>query len=61
MIPLIYAVGIFVLSLYCAFVHGILFGDHLEFLPLMLISTYSAVGVFGSWLWALSIYLFSEC
>lgn len=38
------------LMIYCSVVHGIVFGEKYEFLPLMFISTYSAVGVLGSWL-----------
>ena len=34
---------------YCSLVHSLLFGDKYEFLPLMFISTYSAVGVVASW------------
>ena len=38
------------LILYCSMVHNILFGTKYEFLPLMFISSYSAIGVVGSWL-----------
>lgn len=38
------------LMTYCSLVHPLVFGARYEFLPLMLISTYSAVGVVGSWL-----------
>ncbi|KAH7408643.1 ALG6, ALG8 glycosyltransferase family-domain-containing protein [Phaeosphaeria sp. MPI-PUGE-AT-0046c] len=34
---------------YCSLVHGLVFGSRLEFLPLMFTSSYSAIGVVGSW------------
>ncbi|KAF2751147.1 glycosyltransferase family 57 protein [Sporormia fimetaria CBS 119925] len=34
---------------YCSLVHGLVFGDKLEFLPLMFTSSYAAIGVVGSW------------
>ena len=57
---IIYSIGILLLSVYCSFIHLMLFREKLEFLPLMLISTYSAVGVLGSWLWVLYIYFGSK-
>ncbi|KAK5378923.1 glycosyl transferase [Exophiala xenobiotica] len=45
------------LMVYCSLAHGILFGDRYEFLPLMFISTYSAIGVLGSWLGFMVCYL----
>lgn len=45
------------LLLYCAPVHGLLFGKRYEFLPLMFISSYSALGVVGSWLGFMIVYL----
>ena len=38
------------LLLYCSLVHELVFGQKYEFLPLMFTSSYSAVGVVGSWL-----------
>nr|POF06000.1 dolichyl pyrophosphate glc1man9glcnac2 alpha-1,3-glucosyltransferase [Quercus suber] len=38
------------LIVYCSVIHHLTFGNRYEFLPLMLISSYSAVGVVGSWL-----------
>jgi alpha-1,3-glucosyltransferase len=38
------------LVLYCSLLHQIFFGGRYEFLPLMFISSYSAVGVVGSWI-----------
>lgn len=34
---------------YCSLVHQLVFGAKYEFLPLMFISSYSAVGVVASW------------
>jgi alpha-1,3-glucosyltransferase len=34
---------------YCSLVHQLVFGAKYEFLPLMFISSYSAIGVVGSW------------
>ncbi|KAH8595041.1 glycosyltransferase family 57 protein [Bisporella sp. PMI_857] len=47
------------LILYTSLLHGILFGKTLEFLPLMFTSSYSAVGVVGSWLGFLVVYFTS--
>jgi alpha-1,3-glucosyltransferase len=38
------------LLLYCSLLHPLFFGERYEFLPLMFISTYSAIGVVGSWI-----------
>jgi alpha-1,3-glucosyltransferase len=35
---------------YCSLVHGIVLGNKYEFLPLMFTSSYSAIGVVGSWI-----------
>jgi alpha-1,3-glucosyltransferase len=45
------------LMVYCALVHQLVFGQRYEFLPLMFISTYSAIGVLGSWLGFMVCYL----
>ena len=37
------------LIIYCSLVHTLLFGSKYEFLPLMFTSSYSAIGVVGSW------------
>ncbi|EMC98901.1 glycosyltransferase family 57 protein [Baudoinia panamericana UAMH 10762] len=42
---------------YCALAHELLFGERYEFLPLMFISSYSAVGVVGSWIGFLVVFL----
>jgi alpha-1,3-glucosyltransferase len=44
------------LILYCSLVHGVLFGEKYEFLPLMFTSAYSAVGVVGSWFGFMVVY-----
>lgn len=35
---------------YCSLVHQLVFGHKYEFLPLIFISSYSAIGVVGSWI-----------
>jgi len=47
------------LMLYCSVVHGIIFGTRFEFLPLMFISAYSALGIVSSWIGFLVVYLTS--
>ena len=47
------------LIFYCSLVHGMVFGQKLEFLPLMFISSYSAIGVFGSWVGFMVVYFTS--
>ena len=44
---------------YCSLVHQLVFGARLEFLPLMFTSSYSAVGVVGSWIGFLVVYFTS--
>lgn len=38
------------LIIYCSLIHELMFGPKYEFLPLMFISSYSAIGVTGSWI-----------
>lgn len=38
------------LLVYCSLIHQLFFGGKYHFLPLMFISTYSAIGVVGSWI-----------
>lgn len=45
----IYLMGIVPLELYCSFGHGVVFKDQWPFIPLMLISVYSAVGIVYAW------------
>lgn len=47
------------LLLYCSLFHQVLFGGKYEFLPLMFISSYSAVGVVGSWVGFSVLYFMS--
>lgn len=47
------------LILYCSLLHQIVFGQRLEFLPLMFTSSYCAVGVVGSWIGFLIVYFAS--
>lgn len=42
---------------YCSLVHGIVFGDKYEFLPLMFTSSYSALGVVSSWVGFSKVYM----
>lgn len=44
------------LILYCSLLHQLLFAKRYEFLPLMFTSSYSAVGVLGSWIGFLVVY-----
>jgi len=44
---------------YTALVHGLVFRGRFEFLPLMFMSAYSALGVVGSWVGFLVVF-FSE-
>jgi alpha-1,3-glucosyltransferase len=41
---------------YCSLVHRLVFGSRFEFLPLMFTSSYSAIGVVGSWVGFLFVY-----
>lgn len=47
------------LILYCSLIHGVVFGKSYEFLPLMFTSSYSAIGVVGSWVGFLVVYFTS--
>ena len=44
---------------YCSLVHQLVFGKDYEFLPLMFTSSYSAVGVVGSWVSFMVVYFMS--
>lgn len=44
------------LILYCSLLHQIIFGKSYEFLPLMFTSSYTAIGVVGSWLGYMVVY-----
>jgi len=41
---------------YCSLVHQMVFGVKYEFLPLMFTSSYSAIGVVGSWVGFLVVF-----
>ncbi|KAE8454126.1 glycosyl transferase [Mollisiaceae sp. DMI_Dod_QoI] len=47
------------LIVYCSLLHGLIWGTKLEFLPLMFMSSYSAVGVVGSWVGFLVVFFTS--
>jgi len=47
------------LIVYTSLVHGLIFKDKYEFIPLMFTSSYSALGVVGSWVGFLVVF-FSE-
>ncbi|PIN16113.1 Glucosyltransferase - Alg8p [Handroanthus impetiginosus] len=49
-----YLFGLFVVEIWGQFLHPIVFGDRLPFLPLMMTSIYCAVGTVYSWIWQLS-------
>jgi alpha-1,3-glucosyltransferase len=38
------------LIIYCSLLHQVIFGKRYEFIPLMFTSSYSAIGVVGSWI-----------
>lgn len=44
---------------YCSLVHKMLWGNRYEFVPLMFTSSYSAVGVVGSWVGFMVVYFTS--
>ncbi len=47
------------LIIYCSLVHHLVFSARYEFLPLMFTSSYSAIGVVGSWIGFLVVYFTS--
>lgn len=47
------------LIVYCSLLHPIIFGKSYEFLPLMFMSSYSAIGVIGSWIGFMVVYFTS--
>jgi len=53
LIEKIYLVGLVVVEIWGQFLHPLLLGDKLAFLPLMLISVYCALGIMYSWIWQL--------
>lgn len=57
---LLYIVVAIPLIVYCSLVHQLVFGAKYEFLPLMFISSYSAIGVLGSWVGFLFVFFTSQ-
>lgn len=53
---LLYVTVAIPLILYCSLVHQAIFGEKYEFIPLMFISSYSAIAVFASWVGFLVVY-----
>ncbi|XXG96467.1 hypothetical protein Hte_002750 [Hypoxylon texense] len=47
------------LIVYCSLLHPAIFGKSYEFLPLMFMSSYSAIGVIGSWIGFMVVYFTS--
>ena len=56
---LLYIIVAIPLIAYCSLVHQLVFGAKLKFLPLMFTSSYSALGVVGSWIGFLVVYFTS--
>jgi alpha-1,3-glucosyltransferase len=48
-----YLVGLLAVEIWGQLLHPLLFGDKLSFVPLMLISLYSGLGIMYSWIWQL--------
>ncbi|PIO65936.1 deoxyribonuclease V [Teladorsagia circumcincta] len=48
---LFYVFGLLLIEFYATFVHQVIFGTNLAFLPLMVISVYNAVGVLACYIW----------
>ena len=56
-LSLLYLTFAIPLIVYCSLVHQAIFGfDRLQFLPLMFMSSYSALGVVGSWIGFMVVY-----
>ncbi|EPB70734.1 hypothetical protein ANCCEY_10182 [Ancylostoma ceylanicum] len=51
MYSIMYISGLVLFELNATFIHKAIFGEKLAFLPLMMISVYSAVGVLGCYIW----------
>lgn len=48
-----YLMGLVIVEIVSQFLHPYFLGDRYAFMPLMLISTYCAVGIMYSWVWQL--------
>ncbi|XP_015867729.3 probable dolichyl pyrophosphate Glc1Man9GlcNAc2 alpha-1,3-glucosyltransferase [Ziziphus jujuba] len=55
-----YLVGLVIVEIWGQFLHPLILGDKLPFLPLILISVYCAIGVLYSWIWQLRCIIRSE-
>lgn len=58
-ISLLYIAASIPLIAYCSLLHRLVLGARYEFLPLMLISSYCALGVIGSWIGFMVVYFTS--
>ncbi|GJS08452.1 probable dolichyl pyrophosphate Glc1Man9GlcNAc2 alpha-1,3-glucosyltransferase [Tanacetum coccineum] len=56
----IYLVGFVVVEVWGQFLHPLILGDRLPFLPLMLISFYCGLGMMYSWIWQLRVIIRSQ-
>lgn len=56
----IYLSGFVVVEVWGQFLHPLILGDRLPFLPLMLISFYCAIGMMYSWIWQLRFIIRSQ-
>ncbi|KAI8988011.1 glucosyltransferase [Mycotypha africana] len=54
-----YLIGLVLLQFYTGFIHDIVFGERLPFLPLMLTSLYCAIGILYGWALFMYDYLFT--
>lgn len=48
-----YLIGLVIVEMVSQILHPYLLGDKFPFMPLMLISTYCAIGIMYSWIWQL--------
>lgn len=53
-----YVVGIFFVQFYTGVAHEIVFGDKLQFLPLMITSLYCGIGIVYGWSYFMITFLF---
>ena len=54
---MLYTVIAVPLIIYCSLLHHLVLGSNFAFLPLMLISTYAALGVIASWFGFMVVHL----
>lgn len=55
-----YLLGLVAVEIWGQFLHPYILGNKLPFLPLMLVSVYSAFGIMYSWIWQLKWILLSS-